>query len=57
MIVWQLGDGLHELFNKSTETDTILMLLDAMNGLSGDIIDCTKAVAFLILPGCHDFSL
>jgi hypothetical protein len=48
---------LHELLVKVTETGAIPVLLNAMQGLSGDIIDSPTAVTLLIQTGRHDFAL
>ena len=57
MIMRCLGPGLYELLDEGTKACTVLVLFNAMHRLSGNIIDCTKAILLLVLTGRRHLAL
>ena len=57
VIFRRLNDGLHELLDKGTEGNAVFVYVDAMQSFSGNVIDRTEAIPFLIGAGCHHLAL
>ncbi len=57
VVAWRMGDGFHEVLDEGAKSGGVLVLFDAVQRMTGHVIDRPEAIALLVDARRHDFAL